>query len=406
MRSLLITVSVGIALVVAGCGRNNGAVTPDETRPLRIAAPFVSQTTDFAFDAFRRINEQAAGDNVFYSPLSLHMALGMVLNGANGSTKTELQKVLRLDGQTLTDANQTYATLRQDLPAVDTQVKLQLANSVWYRNGFTVAPTFETVLRDTFNAQSAGLDFDSPAALAAINGWANSNTNGLISKVVDQIAPNEVLYLLNAIYFKGNWKTQFDPARTIDAPFTLTNGTTKSVRMMRLDAELRRAFRETYTAFELPYGGGQTAMTVLLPKNGTTADGLLGTFTPAEWTQLQTAMSSGKIDIGLPKFTLKTENKLQPVLSQMGMPTAFTDRADFTGINPNGGLLLTSVKQNAFVAVDEKGTEAAAVTTIGVGVTSAPVPYICDRPFVFVIHEKGSGAILFMGKISNPTTQP
>jgi serine protease inhibitor len=374
-----------------------------EPQPLRVAAEFAGQTTEFALDAFKRVNAEAAGADVFFSPLSLHMALGIALNGANGQTRTELQQVLRFNNATLPEANTTYRQLLTGLPAIDRRNDLRVANSVWYRSGFAVAPTFTTVLRDSFGANAAGLDFSSPAALATIKGWASNNTNGLIPKVLDELKPEEVLMLLNTVYFKGNWTTQFDAAKTIDAPFTLANGIRKQVRMMRQETELRRAFRENYVAFELPYGSGQTVMTVLLPNANTTADRLLAALTLTEWTQLQSTMAAGKIDIGLPKFTLKTETNLKGVLSQMGMPTAFTDRADFTGINPNGGLLLTQVKQNAFVTVDEKGTEAAAVTTIGVGVTSVPQPLLCDRPFLVVIHEKTSGTLLFAGKISNPS---
>ena len=397
------TVSIGLGLVT-GCSTKDCCGPTPSARQLRIAAPLVQQTSAFAVDAFKRLNQSAAGGDVFFSPLSLHMALGMVLNGANGTTKTEMLKAMSAEGQSLTDLNQAYAQLMQDLPLLDPQVQIRLANSVWYRTGFVVTPAFQTTLTNTFLASVSGLDFNAPASVAIINEWVNSRTNGLIPKMVETLRPDEVMLLLNAIYFKGDWKAQFDPAKTVDMPFTLTNGSKKQVRMMRLDTDLRRAFRPTYTAFELPYGSGNTAMTVLLPRDETTADKLLTTFTPADWTQLQTDMTSGKIDIGLPKFKLQYEAKLNDILSQMGMPTAFTDRADFTGINPNGGLLLTSVKQKAYVAVDEKGTTAAAVTGIGVGVTSVgPQPYLCDRPFVVVIHEKASGTILFMGNIANPT---
>jgi serine protease inhibitor len=402
MRKLLIFLAFCAA--VGGCKTPMcGCVQPFEAQPLRVSATFTGQTNEFALDVFKRINEAGAGGDVFFSPLSLHMALGMVLNGANGQTRTEMQQVLRLSDVTLPEANNTYRQLLAGLPAIDRRNDLRVANSVWYRSGFAVAPAFTGTLRESFGAQAMGLDFSSPSALAAINGWASNNTNGLIPKVLDELKPEEVLMLLNAVYFKGNWTKQFDAARTIDAPFTLASGSKKQVRMMRMETDLRRTFRENYVAFELPYGSGETVMTVLLPNANTTADRLLAALTPTEWAQLQSTMATSKLDIGLPKFSLRTEANLKSILSQMGMPTAFTDRADFTGINAQGGLLLTQVKQNAFVTVDEKGTEAAAVTNIGVGVTSVPVPYLCDRPFLVVIHEKTSGTLLFLGKIANPS---
>ena len=174
---------------------------------------------------------------------------------------------------------------------------------------------------------------------------------------------------------------------------------------MRLSTDLRQALRPTYTAFELPYGSGNTnyAMTVLLPAQSTTADAVLNNLTGSDWAQLQKDMKASKMDIGLPRFTLNYAIKLNSILSAMGMPTAFTDRADFTKMNDQGNLTLSFVKQNTFVAVDEKGTEAAAVTTGGISTTSVQLPTLCDRPFVFVIHEKTSGTVLFVGKIADPT---
>ena len=173
--------------------------------------------------------------------------------------------------------------------------------------------------------------------------------------------------------------------------------------MMRLNIPLRRTFTADYAAFELPYGSDKYVMTLLLPSENATTETLLASLNEAEWSQMQRNMTAGKTDIGLPKFTLNYEINLNKVLSTMGMPTAFTDGADFTKMNAKGGLTLSFVKQNTFVAVDEKGTEAAAVTTTGVSTTSFQEPTLLNRPFVFVIHEKTSGTVLFVGKIADPT---
>ena len=373
-------------------------------KDLRVSAPFASQTTRFAFDMARQVSQQEPiGKNLFVSPLSLHIALGMILNGADGQTAREIQKTLNLDDQTLTNVNTTYQNLMQNLPGVDPKVTLRLANSVWYRNTFTVEPAYKNLLTDTFRATVSGEDFASPSTVGKINGWASEQTNGKIPKVIDQISPENVLFLLNALYFKGDWQTRFKPENTQDEPFTLASGSQKSVRMMRLNTKLRRSFTPTYTAFELPYGSDRFVMTVLLPNDNTTANALLKILTADDWTQLQKTLTTGQIDIGLPKFSFSYEIKLNTVLTSLGMPTAFTDRANFTKISRNGRLLLSSVKQNTFVAVDETGTEAAAVTTGEISVTSAPMAYLCNRPFVFVIHEKSSGTVLFTGKVADPT---
>lgn len=406
--STLSAVTVSMLLATVGC--KNAEVTsdpdpnPGTSGELRVSAPFADQTTQFAFDVTRRVSAQRGQDkNLFISPLSLHVLLGMVLNGASGQTAQEIQKTLKLDVQTLAEANQTYQNLLTNLPGVDSKVTLTLANSVWYRNTFMVETAFQDLLRQTFKADLSAQNFDDPATVGNINRWASEKTNGKIPKVIDQIQSNSVMFLLNALYFKGDWKTQFDPNKTVDAPFNLASGQTVDVRMMRLNTNLKRGFGSTYTAFELPYGSDKFAMTVLLPAIGTTADALIDAFDSAGWTQLQKDMTLGTIDIGLPKFTLNDDIKLNDALSALGMPTAFTDRADFTKINAKGGIQLSSVKQNTFVAVDEKGTEAAAVTTAGVVTTAMPQATLCDRPFVFVIHEKTTGTILFLGKIANPT---
>ncbi|NEU65283.1 serpin family protein [Spirosoma agri] len=405
--SMLAAVTAGVFLTAISC--NNSVVSPGTdtttaTGDLRVSAPFATQTTQFAFDLAKRVNAQEGqANNVFISPLSLHIALGMILNGANGQTAQEIQKALNLDAQTLAEANQTYQNLMENLPAVDSKVTLTLANSVWYRNTFSVATSFQDVLKKEFKAEVSAQDFNDPATVGKINSWASQQTNGRIPKVLDQIQPDNIMFLLNALYFKGDWKAPFNPELTVDSPFKLASGVEKTVRMMRQNMAVRQGFRSTYSAFELPYGSDKFAMTVLLPVESLSADDLLKNFSGSDWTQLQKDMVNTMLDLGLPKFTLNYEVKLNNVLGAMGMSTAFTDKADFTKMNPQGGLTLSFVKQNTFVAVDEKGTEAAAVTTGGVSTTSMPVAKLCNRPFVFVIHEKTSGTVLFVGKIADPT---
>ncbi|WP_420149811.1 serpin family protein [Spirosoma sp.] len=402
--SALTAVTAGVLVTAVSCQTSNVAPTPDTASELRVSAPFANQTTQFAFDVSQRVSgQEGQNKNVFISPLSLHIALGMILNGANGQTAQEIQKTLKLDAQTLTEANQTYQNLMENLPGVDPTVTLTLANSVWYRNTFSVENSFQSLLRQTFKADVSAQDFTDQATVGKINSWASEKTNGKIPKVIEQIQPDNVMFLLNALYFKGDWKTQFDPSQTVDAPFRLASGGTTNVRMMRLKTSLNHAYRSTFSAYELPYGSGKYAMTILLPASTSSADAIINSLNSSEWEQLQKDMKSGEIDFGLPKFTLNYEVTLNKALSAMGMPTAFTDQADFTKINSQGGLLLSFVKQNTFVAVDEKGTEAAAVTTGGVSVTSMPQPTLCDRPFLFVIHEKTSGTVLFVGKIADPT---
>ncbi|MGV3559269.1 serpin family protein [Larkinella arboricola] len=401
------TLAAAFFLTTASCQTENA---PAPTQPGLKATPqarlFAQKTNDFSFDFLKRVNEQEKKDeNIFVSPLSLHMALGMLLNGAAGQTADEMKKAMHLDGVSLADANQTYEFLMQGLPTADPKVTTKLANSIWYRNGFSVEPSYFDATKKTFNAQISGEDFSNAApVINKINQWASDNTNGRIKNVIQEIRNDHVLFLLNALYFKGDWKYPFDPQKTVDAPFKLASGSSKQVRLMTMTGGIRHAFRPTYGAFQLPYGNGTYSMTVLLPNENSSADALINNLNATEWAELQQSMKETKVAIGLPKFTLEYEAHLNDALSQMGMPTAFTDGANFTGISTKQGLKVSYVKQNTFVAVDEKGTEAAAVTSIGVEVTSMPPSLICDRPFVVLITEKETGSVLFMGKIMNPQT--
>ena len=217
-------------LAVVGC--DNDGVAPNEVRPVTIPASIASGTTDFAFDFFKNLQEtQPANDNLFVSPLSLHMALGMLLNGAENETAQQILKTLKMEGVSLDELNKAYKTLIDELPVADSKVKLGLANSVWYKSGFQVESSFQENKKKSFNAEVTGLEFND-AAKAKINQWASDKSNGKITKVLDQITPDQVMFLLNALYFKGDWAAKFDAKNTIDKPFTLLGGAEKTVKMM------------------------------------------------------------------------------------------------------------------------------------------------------------------------------
>ncbi|WP_373514671.1 serpin family protein [Persicitalea sp.] len=387
------------------CGKDsNDGVTPEPGQPVQVSADVAGRTTDFAFDFFKKFQAtQPANENIFVSPLSLHMALGMLLNGAEGETAQQIAKTLKTDGVAQADLNQAYQALLEGLPKADPKVQLGLANSVWYRSTFKVEDDFLNVLRKSFDAEVAGLNFDDPTAKDKINTWASDKTNGKIKKVIDQIKPDDVLFLMNALYFKGDWKVQFDAKKTNDAPFFLAGDGQKTVKMMREKEKFKVAMRPSYAAVELPYANGSFNLTLLIPNQNTDASEVVKGLNADTWKELQAAMREQQVTVGLPRFTLEYEAKLNEVLQAMGMTRAFTRQAQLGKINPTAELLVSFVKQNTYLGIDEKGTEAAAVTTIGVGVTSIPIePYIADHPFVLLISEKTSNTILFMGKIMNP----
>lgn len=403
MKKIFVPVVAAVfSLFLLRC--SNDSVAPSEGKPVKVSADVAARTTDFAFDFFKKFQvTQPANDNIFVSPLSLHMALGMLLNGAEGETAAQISKTLKTERVSQEDLNQAYQALLEGLPKADPKVQLGLANSVWYRNNFKVEDNFLNVLRQSFEAEVAGLDFDDPNAKDRINAWASDKTNGKIKKVIDEIKPSDVLFLMNALYFKGDWKVQFDPAKTDDAPFYLTNGKPKTVKMMRVKDKFRAALRPDYAAVQLPYANGNFNLTLLIPNEKTSVDAVVESLTASNWKDLQGSLQEQQINVGLPRFTLNYEAKFNEVLQAMGMTRVFTKQAQLVKINPTAELLVSFVKQNTYLGIDEKGTEAAAVTTIGVGVTSiGPEPYIADHPFVLIISEKTSNTILFMGKIMNP----
>lgn len=374
-------------------------------KPISIPASVANAITDFSFFFFKNLQtDQPAADNIFVSPLSLHMALGMLVNGATDATKQEIMQALKAENISQADLNASYKKLLEELPKADPKVNLGLANSIWYKNSFPVEADFLNTMKTSFEAQVTGLPFI-PSDVNIINKWASDKTNGKIDKVLQEIKEGSIMFLINALYFKGDWTSQFDKKNTRDQPFTLENGTTKTVKMMNQTETFEYASLGDYEAVQLPYGNQQFRATIILPKKGRSLETVFAGFDMTQWDALQSSFKSQKIILGLPKFTLKQEFQLKNTLQKMGMKRAFdVSTAELKGIHKTAPLFVSFVKQNTFVGVDEVGTEAAAVTTIGVTYTSMPVypEMICNRPFAFIISEKTSNTILFMGRIMSP----
>lgn len=401
---LTLTLSLGMLI---GCDKSDADSVKVNEQLKAVPATFADQTSDFAFAFWKQHNAtEVKSKNHFVSPLSLHVALGMLLNGADTKTKEEIQKVLRVSSN-IAEVNKIYKDLIENLPNADPKVVNTIANSVWYDKAFTVEQAYLTDLQNYFKAKVSAEDFANPATVSKINQWASDNTNAKIKKVLEQIEPSQVMFLMNALYFKGDWKVPFDTKNTRDEEFLNLSGSPKNVKMMSMSDKVKYASRNGYHAIELPYGSGNYTMTIMMPQQSVSnlsPDAIIDNLSLNEWKELNKAMAEQKVIIGLPKFTIEYEKKLNEVLQKMGMPTAFTNQADLSKISPPAGKIKVGfVKQNTYVSVDEKGTEAAAVTTIGIELTSAPImpEFICNRPFVFVISEKQSNTILFTGKVVN-----
>ncbi|MCE6990654.1 serpin family protein [Dyadobacter sp. CY323] len=398
-----------IATLVFWSCTDDKNVGPDiEVNPVEIPANVSSGTTSFAFNLLHNLQQtQPSEENLFVSPLSLHIALGMLLNGAEKETEAEILKTLQMEGITMADLNSAYQTLINDLPVADSKVSLGLANSMWYRTGFQVENNFQGVLKNSFNSEITGLPFDN-AAKDRINQWASDKTSGKIQKVLDKISPDQVMFLLNALYFKGDWKAKFDSKLTVDTPFTLEKGGSKTVKMMNVKSVFKIAADNKFSIVQLPYSSGQFNMTLIIPHDGATIDEALSTLTAAKWNELTGRLSEKTVTVGLPRFKLDYSIKLNETLKKMGIQKAFSDAADLGRISKSPGLFVDFVKQDTYLGIDEQGTEAAAVTTIGIGLTSAGPQeprFICDRPFGLIISESTSNTLLFLGRIKNPDSK-
>ncbi len=374
------------------------ALTRAETRLIEI-------DNSFGLKLFREIDAQDPDKNLFVSPLSVAMALGMTYNGADGETREAMARALELEDMTIQEVNEAYRDLIALLLDLDPRVEFALANSIWYRNTMSFEQGFLDINRDYFNAEVTGLDFADPEAASTINNWVNENTNGKIPAIVDDpISPDIVMFLINAIYFKGDWTHQFDKGLTRDADFALPDGTTKQVETMFHEsaAEVRTFSDDLVRVVDLPYGGDAFSMTVLVPRSVLDVEDVVSALDGDRWRTIVDGLNDDARIVGMPKFKLEYEIELKDVLSALGMEVAFGAGANFSKMRPENDLFISKVKHKTFVDVNEEGTEAAAATSVVMVDSAGPGPFLVDRPFVFVIRERFSGSIIFVGKILDP----
>lgn len=368
----------------------------------------VELSNKFGLKLFKEISKKEGDRNVFVSPLSVSTALGMALNGANGNTFTAMRQTLEFAGLTLQEANESYKDLIDVLTSLDPNVQFDIANSMWYREDYT-QPYEDFIQRcqDYFYSLVSELDFNDPMAASIINAWVAENTNGRITEIVDDpIGRDLCMFLINAIYFKGNWTYRFDENQTLDWPFHLPNGSTITCRMMKQKALHKYCSREHLQAIELPYGDGAFCMIILLPKQETDLDVFINQLTMENVNYWLSCLSSDSVNVYLPKFHLEYGRELKDDLTTMGMGIAFDPgRADFSNMYPGGGVWIDKVKHKTFVEVNEAGTEAAAVTDVEFAFGPTDPIFRADFPFIFLIRENESQTILFVGKIMDPTAE-
>jgi serpin B len=355
----------------------------------------------FAFDLLKAVNTADRPGNVFISPLSASMALGMTMNGAAGTTYDAMHSTLRFSDLSRTDVNESYKSLIALLRGLDNTTQFSIANSIWYQQDFPFRQEFLTESKSYFDAEVKGLDLTKPSSIDVINAWVNDATSKKIPKIIDSFDGDEVMFLINAIYFKGTWQNSFKKSETANAPFHSLDGSSATIPLMSQMANFRRGFGPDYEAIDLPYGNSAFTMMVVLPKAGVDINAFTESLTEEKWRTIDAGMAKGEIGIMLPKFKLEWKKNLNDQLKALGMGVAYSDiGADFSRMSPGKQLVITDVIQKTFVDVNEEGTEAAAATSVGVGPTSAPAVMRVDRPFIFAIRERLSGTILFIGKIT------
>ena len=408
LRGLLVLVAL-----TAACKDQSGpeARTPRITElPRALSAGeqrVISASNAFGFGLLRELDRTQAGKNIFMSPLSASMALGMTMNGAAGRTYDEMREALAFGSASRAEINASYRSLIDMLRALDRTVEFRIANSIWYRNTFPFEQAFLSESQQYFDARVAALDFNAANAAPTINDWVKQSTNNKIEEIVDSPIDNDVvMYLINAIYFNGSWTTRFDKSKTRQDQFTTIDGTTAPIEMMRLTDTVRVAETADLQAIDLPYGGGAYSMTILLPRRGKSVTDLVSSLDATSWQSTIANATAREIELEMPKFKLRWEALLNDPLMALGMTLPFSaGLADFTRMSPMGtALYISKVKQKSYVDVHEEGTEAAAVTSVEIRVVCACGPQVVriDRPFVFAIRERLSGTILFMGKIVRP----
>ncbi len=403
----LILIRCGYLLVLLclfGCPETNSAkdIIDDVLDPIDDPgfSSVASANTKLGFKLLHDLREREPGPNIFISPLSISIALTMTYNGAVGETEHAMAEVLEIEGLGLDTVNHSNAALRNSLENPGPKVEISIANSLWSRQGVEFNTNFLERNQQFFEAEIASLDFSIPQAIKIINGWVNTNTNGKIEEIVSEIGPGTVLFLINAIYFKGSWQDEFDTSQTRPGIFQLSDGSEKQVEMMSRTGQYPYFRGEHFEAAGLPYGDGRLSMYIFLPNLDSNLNEFLEGLNAESWKHWLSQFHKETLYMMLPRFKLEYEVTLNDTLRALGMGIAFSGGANFSGMGPPG-LFISEVRHKTFVEVNEEGTEAAAVTAVTMVESAEPV-FRVDRPFFFTIYDTTTETILFMGTVTEP----
>lgn len=403
-RILYFAVALFAVSLAAGC---EGLMTDDGGKGAKPIVLTKSQTAvmeqgnDFAFKLLRECHSEFKGENLFLSPMGVTIVSSMLANGAEGATYDEIVAAIGLKGYSLDKINDCYSTLVTALYKADPKVSFTLANSVWAAKDITLNQKFCSNMSKTFNAESYSVDFGADGTLKQVNDWCSKKTNGLIPKMFDQLSPLTRMLLINALYFKADWVYSFAEEQTYESEFSTLAGGRAKAQFMTMSRDLDVYQDKDVSIVKLPYGNGAFLMEAIQPTGDFAA--FLSSLSLAQLQRWDGAIKTAKADLHFPKITAEfdTDESLVPVLMRLGMKKAFSSfEADFSNMSDES-LYVSNFRQKTFVKLDEKGTEAAAVTVAEMRKNSAggsgSLYLRFDRPFVYLIRESSTGAILFIG---------
>ncbi len=377
-----------------------------------VSSDMVKANNNFAGRIFEKISNVSSGKNIMISPLSISIALSMILNGASGDNLTEMKDVLGFGSMDNSAINQQFYNLISSLESVDQDLILSIANSEWTSDLYEqyVYESFITALKDYYSAEVNTLDFSDSKSADTINSWVSENTMGKIQKVINQDdLQYMIMVLINAVYFKGTWRTTFDSDATYTGSFTLSDGSTKQVELMTYkDTQQFRSFKSEagsengYCAVRLPYGRDKVAFYGFIPASGT-LDDFISAMSEKGFNTLFSNLTDNTIPVIMPEFKFGYERSIKDILQSLGMSKAFNS-GGFLNLAQDTGFCISDVFHKTFIEVNEQGTEAAAVTAvIGATCVRDSVEFIATKPFLFVIRDDRSGTILFIGKVEDPS---
>lgn len=407
MKKIIGLVICTTLFICSGCSKDESNPLPGKRHEITLTTrskTINENIQNFSFKFFQQINATEIDEpNLMVSPFSLSMALAMTANGAQNTTLDEIKKILGFEDSSTEEFNEYYQTMMKELPNIDRSVKMSIANSIWAANNLMLKTNFVETNKIVFDAEVKNANFNSSGTLKAINDWIADKTNDCIKDFLRQLDPDTRMMLINALYFKGSWTSKFNKSDTKKKEFTNLDGSIEKVDMMHQENPFAYAANDIFEMLCLPYGNQAYRMMVLLPNKHTTMNDAIKQLDYQMYQSLYEKLNNMNINVELPKFKQKYRKTLVDDMKTMGIRHAFSDNADFFGLSEEP-LSISDIIQGTYINVDEEGTEAAAVTVIGMETSAGPevhpIQFHVNRPFIYLIQEQSTGAILFMGKVT------